>query len=596
MKPTFNSISVCLLLFLSKGLSTLASSNIFVEEALTECSLHVGDKADNNENIHRRMVSMNMPLSCEDSDVIMMDIPHDGSKRFFSKTSTTATTQKDESSSSPRYSSWVGEDESDGSMLMFVQDEEGHMSGSMLDLKNDHVVHLRTQEDGSYNAVITPSSEFPPGKDPKSPPPDVSQRKLVVSEQDPLSTETKSNQQNHMSLPYKALDENSSRSLLDDSGGNLDVMVVWTKSAECANSGLSEGCTLTDSTQANMEALMNLAILETNTAYAASGVNTELHLTHAYRHPTYTEYWSFEDDITEIYESDPFSNGLEDATNGQISDVHTNRATYGADIVALIINDSTYCGLGWIGPRIEFMYSVTDYSCATGIYAFGHEIGHNLGLYHDRGTDDTCGGSGYNYGYRDPQANFRTVMAYDCQSRQCDNNVGGGCTTIPRYSNPNFTYNGLALGTASIDSARAINDVRVQVAAYYPHKSSNTASPTTTPTAAPNATPTPPTSTSCTDSSLRIKIKKDGKFIMRDCIWVSNKSTQSRCALNGVSSTCSETCNTCSSCIDSPLRLKIFWQEKFIRRDCEWVNNRQTDRRCAVPGVADACRATCGKC
>jgi hypothetical protein len=44
------------------------------------------------------------------------------------------------------------------------------------------------------------------------------------------------------------------------------------------------------------------------------------------------------------------------------------------------------------------------------------------GCNHDRGTaslpDTTTCTSGYNYGYRDPQADFRTVMAYGCGGGQ----------------------------------------------------------------------------------------------------------------------------------------------------------------------------------
>jgi len=167
--------------------------------------------------------------------------------------------------------------------------------------------------------------------------------------------------------------------------------------------------------------------------------------------------------------------------------VHENREQYGADIVALIIDDPQYCGLAWLGPSKNLMYSVTAWDCATGYYSFGHEIGHNLGLNHDRGTKNACNSGGYNYGYRATNAAFRSILAYRCESGQCDNNPGGGCTRIIRFSNPSPEgYNNEPVGNDSNDNARKINDVRVTVAGYYPHYN-----PFPTVSPAPTVTPPP---------------------------------------------------------------------------------------------------------
>ena len=152
--------------------------------------------------------------------------------------------------------------------------------------------------------------------------------------------------------------------------------------------------------------------------------------------------------------------------------------------MSLIIYDGPACGIGYIGPQKNAMFSVAAWNCATGYYSFGHEIAHNFGCNHDRGTSEVCYDGGYNYGYRDPNANFRTILAYNCQAGQCDRNVGGGCPRIPRYSNPNFSYNGLPLGSSSMDNARAINDARVEVAGYYKHVSSSEIETSPTPQSA----------------------------------------------------------------------------------------------------------------
>ena len=143
-----------------------------------------------------------------------------------------------------------------------------------------------------------------------------------------------------------------------------------TSHAECRNSGLSRGCTLTSQTKSNMLGRIDLAISETNTAYDLSGVNTELRLVHSYLHPNYTEA-----------SSDTFGTALDDITgtsDEKMDDVHAKREQYGADLVALLIDGSQYCGIAWLGPSKGNMFSVTAWNCATGYYSFGHEIGHNM--------------------------------------------------------------------------------------------------------------------------------------------------------------------------------------------------------------------------
>jgi hypothetical protein len=56
--------------------------------------------------------------------------------------------------------------------------------------------------------------------------------------------------------------------------------------------------------------------------------------------------------------------------DGVIDNVHDLRETFGADIVAMLIEGlpqvSGLCGLGFVGPRKDLMFSVTSWSCATG--------------------------------------------------------------------------------------------------------------------------------------------------------------------------------------------------------------------------------------
>ena len=147
----------------------------------------------------------------------------------------------------------------------------------------------------------------------------------------------------------------------------IDVMVLWTPSAECKQSGLPSLCSRTAQTEANIRGLIDLAVEETNTAYDLSGVNAELRLVHA----AYTDY-------TESTNASPLT-ALRVNGDSKMDEAHSLRTQYGADVVALIVGDNyPYCGQAYVGPRKESMFSVTKYSCATGYYSFGHEIGHNM--------------------------------------------------------------------------------------------------------------------------------------------------------------------------------------------------------------------------
>ena len=124
-----------------------------------------------------------------------------------------------------------------------------------------------------------------------------------------------------------------SRNLYDDSGANIDIMVVWTKDAECMNSNLAVGCIRTNTTESNMRGLIDLAIAETNAAFVFSGINTELRLVHAYSDTAYIE------PTTNPYNT--ALNSLRLKTDGNLDSAHVKRTLYGADAVHLIMGMCT---------------------------------------------------------------------------------------------------------------------------------------------------------------------------------------------------------------------------------------------------------------
>jgi hypothetical protein len=111
----------------------------------------------------------------------------------------------------------------------------------------------------------------------------------------------------------------------------------------------------------------------------------------------------------------------------------------------------------------------------------------------------------------------------------------------------------------------------------------------------PNLPSNPPSSlnpVSCVDSPLKLIINNN---TTKSCRWVSNKP-EKRCNKHGAASHCPETCNQCESyqCTDSQVR----WYRSDVdeSRRCGWVGRKKVDKRCQIPGVADTCRETCGKC
>ena len=546
------------------------------------------------------MAIVDLPTQCESSDTITIDIPSTKFQKSFKKDPTTSILRGARATkTSSEYAIWNGMDTSDGSTFCFVQDTKGEMSGSMVDLTQGMVYQIRKENGGSYFVTATKSSDFPPeAADPidssdfppeADPIDDLNRKRKVESRTDTsnVSENTATTKSAPSAIvPKLNFDTASSRKLYDDDGGNMDIMVLWTTAAECEASGLSTGCTLTSSTESTMRLLVELSVAETNTAFSSSGIESELLLVHAYRHPSHVE-----GSITNYYSS--MRDDLWALRGGAISDVHANRSIYGADIVGMISaydEETAQCGLGY-SPSISYMFFVTNVVCATGNYSFGHAVGDTFGINGDRGSEDACSYPFYNWGYREPNAKWRTLMADDCVAGECDNNPGGGCPRINRYSTPNYYYNGDPLGTSGANAAQQINDVRVEVAGFYPHGGAGTPSPTPGP-------PTPTTTNNdCVDFGNRIRFDiGNGSKISRSCEWAGNKSTTQRCAYDGVSEACPLTCGTCDSCVDTPSSLRFKFQKdgEMVTRSCDWVTRKQTAARCTQ--TDNICRAACGVC
>jgi len=147
----------------------------------------------------------------------------------------------------------------------------------------------------------------------------------------------------------------------------IDVLVVYTDFARRQNCG---SCTDPESEQAMIDRV-NLAFAETNQAYADSGVNAVINLVKLHRDTS-----GYNIDETDTSSMSPSLTALRSTNDGNLDYVHQLRIDVGADMVALITGGAG-CGIAYLNssPSYGYMFSVTKWSCATGYYSFGHELG-----------------------------------------------------------------------------------------------------------------------------------------------------------------------------------------------------------------------------
>jgi hypothetical protein len=184
--------------------------------------------------------------------------------------------------------------------------------------------------------------------------------------------------------------------------------------------------------------LLAVAIDEANESFSNSGLgNIKLRLVHT--QPINYD-GSADDQFTHLY---TMVDGL-----GPFRDVKRLRNEKRADIVGLVIDNPRGCGLSTrIGPESDDAYFVVHHACVTVSMSIAHEIGHILGIRHDRAIDANNVPVAYGHGYVNGDK-WRDIMSY--------NESCGGCPRIPFWSNPRVRYKGEPTGTAAADSARVI--------------------------------------------------------------------------------------------------------------------------------------------
>ena len=247
----------------------------------------------------------------------------------------------------------------------------------------------------------------------------------------------------------------------------IDVAVFYTPAArDFAGGGAAE-----------IESLIDSMVAETNLAYAASGVNQRLSLVEA-QEVAHTEANAPTD-----------QERLVDKSDGVLDGVHAIRDEVAADVVMLLGDyDRGFADvMSFVSPGFED--SALGVASVTDVRWFAHELGHIMGLRHDRHLEcheGHCSRSSFEdaYGYVNQEAfeagapdsaGWYTIMAYGAQ---CVAN-GLDCEPVLRFSNPDRLWppgDGEAMGIPGVEhtgavrgpanAARALNRTRATVANF----------------------------------------------------------------------------------------------------------------------------------
>lgn len=241
-------------------------------------------------------------------------------------------------------------------------------------------------------------------------------------------------------------------------GSTVDVLVLYTP-----------GLVSRYGTDAGANNRLDYFIAMANKAYADSGVAITLR-----------KVGTQVVNLTDANSNEAQLNALS-AGSGAFSAIPALRNKLGADAVVLVRpfymnGQGGNCGIAWVGgyglspmkASSESAFAVvsegTDvqksgYFCTD--YTFAHELGHNMGLMHDRVTVASQGGGvgafPYAYGYG-RQGVFGTIMSYDYPvlgrfSSPTDRSCNGGACGVVETDTANSANNAKALGITRIDFA-----------------------------------------------------------------------------------------------------------------------------------------------
>ncbi|MFM9940819.1 MAG: M12 family metallo-peptidase [Hyphomicrobiaceae bacterium] len=217
----------------------------------------------------------------------------------------------------------------------------------------------------------------------------------------------------------------------------IDVMVVYTAKAARHYSDIRRD-------------LIELAMEETNQSIVGSKINNvAVRLVH-------THLTDYVEDGAEHFDH---VWRMVDKGDGFMEELHRLRDEKKADVVILVVDDSSGCGLATrVAADADEAYAVVHHECAATSYSIAHEIGHIIGTRHDRSLDQNTHPFPNGHGFVSPDLKWRTMMSY---KSGCN-----GCPRLPVWSTPDKVVEGKPAGDVMHNNAAVIRDNAGRVAGF----------------------------------------------------------------------------------------------------------------------------------
>lgn len=201
---------------------------------------------------------------------------------------------------------------------------------------------------------------------------------------------------------FATMDQASADGDADDSPV-VDVLVLWTPKVREIAGG-----------EAEMRAGIDVAVAWANDAYERSGAEARLNLVGA-EEVDYVEEEFVSGEVSGRASGRNLER-LRNASDGFMDEAHARRNALGADLVSLWTGRGGASIADLAGP-----FSVVSLYPGDEIYwptrTFTHELGHNMGLSHDRYAEMSIGAEGllpFSYGYVNKLAFEPDASSYDC--------------------------------------------------------------------------------------------------------------------------------------------------------------------------------------